>query len=142
MKLYFKYLYAFILSMSALMANAQQITEQEAKQIASSFLATSSARRRIPSANELKLAYISESQGKKHYYVFNNGINNSGFVIVGGDKVANSILGYSENGTFDYANMPDNVKWWLSQYDIQIATAIEQQSTHSAEYACLLLRKE
>lgn len=106
---------------------AQQISVFEAQQRASAFL-SSNAARRAPSANGstgLSLAYTMHNKkaNKVCFYVFNRGIDN-GFVIIGGDESARQILGYSNNGSFDYDKIPANFKWWLSQYQEQISHAI------------------
>lgn len=54
-----------------------------------------------------------------YYYVYNVG-NNQGFVIVAGDNVAKSVLGYSLQGTFSANNIPPNVQSWLNYYAAQI----------------------
>lgn len=53
------------------------------------------------------------------YYVFNN--QGGGFVIVSGDDRTATILGYSDAGTVDANNMPENVANWLQSYSDQIA---------------------
>ena len=51
---------------------------------------------------------------KEPFYVFN--IDGGGFVIVSGDDRTVEILGYSENGTFDVNNIPDNMRGLLQEY--------------------------
>lgn len=80
-------------------------------------------RRAAPRVRNVELAYTSEKDGKTCFYVYNNG-ENGGFVIVGGDEVAKEILAYVPQGHFDYEKAPDNVKWWLGQYENEIDTAI------------------
>ena len=70
----------------------------------------------------LKIDEVSDVQATPHrapqaqdapvFYVFNAG-ENRGFVIVAGDDRADSILGYSTNGTFDEDLIPENMKAWL-----------------------------
>ena len=55
-------------------------------------------------------------------YVFNVS-DNGGFVIVSNDDVAVPILGYSDNGSIDPDNMPDNMRAWLQGYADEIAWA-------------------
>ena len=73
---------------------------------------------------QLKLAYTSKSGDETYYYVFNNA--DGGYVIMGGDEAAREVLGYGETGSFDYERIPDNMRWWLSQYDAQISQAIKE----------------
>ncbi len=47
-----------------------------------------------------------------------------GYVIVSADDVAMPLLGYSDKGTFDPDNMPDNLRWWLGQYNEAISVAV------------------
>lgn len=120
-----------MLAMAAL-ANAQQINEEEAAQIARGFWnkPSSSTRHRVMASGNPVLAYTAEKAGEKHFYVFNNSAAD-GFVIVAGDGAAQQILGYSYQGTFDYATAPENVKWWLTKYeeDIHESIALQAQAT-------------
>lgn len=105
---------------------AQTVSLADAQSKALSFI-NQSHKARSHSGNpeqSLSLAYTSQMGDETYYYVFNNGQN--GYIIVGGDEVANEILGYSESGTFDYDKLPDNMKWFLSCYDQQISFAIQQ----------------
>lgn len=86
-------------------------------------------RRAAPRVRNVELAYTSEKDGKTCFYVYNNG-ENGGFVIVGGDEVAKEILAYVPQGHFDYEKAPDNVKWWLGEYDNQI----EKANTNKTSY--------
>lgn len=64
--------------------------------------------------------------GKKQMptiYIFNK--SEGGFVIVGADDVAAPVLGYSDNGFIDPANLPENLKWWLEELNLQITNAAE-----------------
>lgn len=72
----------------------------------------------------LSLAHTAAMQDETYYYAFN--VSGGGFIIVGGDAVAQEILGFSHEGTFDPSQMPENMKWWLNQYEQQISYAIQQ----------------
>ena len=112
---------------------AQQVSMDEARQRATSFLQSQRVKKvqaqngQTVSAPNVELAYVSKRKAdqKVCFYVFNQA-NDGGFVIVGGDESAKDILGYSYNGSFDYENAPENFKWWLSQYEDQISVAIKQ----------------
>ena len=52
-------------------------------------------------------------------YVFNIG-SDQGFVIVSGDDQTEAVLGYADQGTFDYDHLPENVSTWLDHYAEQI----------------------
>lgn len=76
----------------------------------------------------LTLAYTSQKDGNTCFYVYNRG-ENDGFVIIGGDEVAKEILAFVPQGHFVYDSLPDNMKWWLGQYEQEIDTAIIISST-------------
>ena len=72
-----------------------------------------------------KLSYVANSTINKEdvdLRVYNN-TSGEGFVILGDETVLgdNNILGYSDTGSFDYESLPENAKWWLSQYQLQIS---------------------
>ena len=56
-------------------------------------------------------------------YVFNVASGNGGYVIVSNDDCAVPVLGYSESGTLDVNNMPENMRAWLEGYAEEIAWA-------------------
>ncbi|MBQ0047317.1 MAG: C10 family peptidase [Prevotellaceae bacterium] len=104
---------------------AQQISLDEAMATARTILSASpNGKAKAMAKSQLSLAYQSVENGNTHYYVFNAPSQDGGFVIVGGDMAAQKILGFSEKGTFQYDQLPPNMKWWLSQYDEQIGNTI------------------
>lgn len=123
------------LSFSQLL-KAQQISESEAKDKAVSFfnnrqsdvggaLRTPSrgGSNSISPETQVSLAYTAGENDTNYFYVYNNG-ENDGYVIVGGDEQAKEIIAYVPQGHFVYDSLPDNLKWWLSQYANEIDTAI------------------
>ena len=68
----------------------------------------------------MQLAYTSSFNGNNTYYVFNKD-NNEGYVILSADDCMPPVLGVVDNGSFDINKVPENMKWWLSQYDISIS---------------------
>ena len=70
-------------------------------------------------ADKVMTAAAATTAGDAAYYVFNIG-DNQGFVIVSGDDRTNPILGYSDEGYFDEAKAPANLKAWLAEYALQI----------------------
>ena len=124
-----KYFNSIILSVLLVLpqlVSAQQISESEAKNRALSFLTEQSIGKngvqKVPvrrSISNLKMAYTSSSDDEPNYYVFNVG-DNDGFIIASADERVEPILGYVDNGSFNSDNIPDNLKWWLNEYDNQI----------------------
>ena len=117
---------ALVLALTVNAAMAQEVSVDIAKSHALDFLSKQSVGPKRAKgqqvAQDLSLAYISKSEAKTCFYVFNVG-DDEGFVIAGGDESARQILGYCDHGTFDYDKAPDNFKWWLSQYTEQIEHA-------------------
>lgn len=62
--------------------------------------------------------------GINTYYVF-SGSNQT--MIVSADDVAMPLLGSFDAEVTDMTAIPDNMKWWLSEYSRRIAWAVEQQ---------------
>ena len=71
----------------------------------------------IPGNVQLSLAYTADAEGTAAYYIFNH---QNGFVIVSADDRLPSVLGYSDNGCFDPDRTPENMKWWLGEYQREI----------------------
>lgn len=120
----------FLLLVLPQLAFAQQISEGEAMNRAMSFFAehstSQSGIKKAPSQtsnNQISLAYTAGNDKNKFFYVYNRG-ENDGYVIVGGDEQAKEILAYVPQGHFVYDNIPDNMKWWLGQYEQEIDSAI------------------
>lgn len=105
-------------------------TEQQAEAIAAQFFQSQSAPRRQHGRTiakpELRLAHKqakSDSQSPA-FYVFNNG-DNGGCVIVSADDHAETILGYTEQGQFNYETINPSLRWWLNRYTKQISSLKE-----------------
>ena len=84
-------------------ANAIQITEQQALQVAAKYadIDIKSHPQRMKAAGKREKTAA--------YYAFNIG-DNDGFVIVSGDDSLTELVGYSDSGSFDPDNMPDNMR--------------------------------
>jgi len=104
-----KILLLLVCAFIGLSAQAENITEQEALQKAQQFM-----QNKRFSKNSVFRAR-SKDATKSAYYIF-NAENRDGFVIVAGDNRMKDILGYSEKGSFDQENIPDNLKWLLDYY--------------------------
>lgn len=116
-----KLLLAVLLLPLALTANADPITREQARQRAEEFLQTvqdtqKAARQLSPVQNRAKLAprrgINATAPDHELYYVFNRG-EHQGYVIAAGDDSTFPVLGYTDEGEFDYAQLPTNMKWWL-----------------------------
>lgn len=58
--------------------------------------------------------------GTPVYYAFNLK-EGDGFVLLSADDRMAPVLGVCDNAPFDYAAIPENMKWWLSQYADEVA---------------------
>lgn len=109
----------FICWIMSLVLFAQRVSIEDAQRFAESFFSTKATR---GISDDVELAYIAESQdnvGLADFYVFNN--KTGGFVIVAADeRISDMLIGHSEDGFFDYENIPSNMKWWLDEYVRQI----------------------
>lgn len=115
-------------------STAQTISQKDAKAKALSFLndGTHTATRGAVSEDKLVLSYKSAKGNETYFYIFNEE-QTGAFVIVAGDERATEILGYGDHGCLDYDKAPDNFKWWMSQYELQIHEAIQQNLKPAAE---------
>lgn len=116
-----------LLLLSLLLActiSAKQVEQGTALAIAQSYLKKSSPKHMLGVSHaqpQLKMALEAKSKTQDiDYYVFNNGTNN-GYVIVAGDDRAMPILGYSDQGSFDPANVPDGMQCLLDMYAQEMA---------------------
>lgn len=121
-----KFLLSGLFLIVANVAMADKLTEAQALAIAESFASNNAAlsKSTVQGANTLTL--VKASTG---YYAFNRG-NSNGFVLVAADDLAaSSVLGYADSGSFSTENMPENLKWWLGEYDRQIEFAAANAAT-------------
>ena len=97
---------------------AQHISEQQAHDRVLQFLNGRSAThiRRAPANRELKAVPVEVGS----IYAFN--CEGGGFVIASGDERTLPVLGYSDSGSLDWEQMPENMRAWLKQYDDAIAS--------------------
>lgn len=95
---------------------AKPRTYQDAQQIATEFNGNTGITPK-GTKTSVQLAYTKNGSSQPLYYVFNKG---TGFVIVSADDRATEILGYSDAGSFDIDNLPDNFRSWLNVYAAEL----------------------
>ena len=117
------------LLMGTTTVSAKPIDTAQAKNIASRFCSEAVVKNKMhkaPANAKMKLAY--KARGKKAgvnlLYAFDRGEAN-GFVIVAGDDRAPQVLGFTDSGSFDITRMPDNMRWWIEQYEEQMRYLME-----------------
>ena len=119
-----KVLFLLLVFMATVAVNAQQVSRQQALQKAQQFMpgkqfgqAKSFARGDSPT--DMEPFYIFNAKGQK------------GFVIVSGDDRTEPILGYSDKGEISEKNMPENLKYWLECYEIQMKSLDQAKAAGS-----------
>ena len=119
-----KILLTLLAFMATVAVNAGQVSRHQALQKAQQFMpgkqfgeARSFARSDNPSEGE-------------PFYVF-NAKGNQGFVIVSGDDRTTEILGYSSTGSLDMNRLPENLKYWLECYEIQMKSLDQAKAAGS-----------
>ncbi len=117
----------------ALSASAAPVSKEKAMEEASAFIA-----KKNPGGNhrQLRIAAragrLTEAADAAGYYIFNVG-NNGGFVIVSGDDRTAPVLGYSDEGSFDAARIPANMKAWLQGYAEQLEALSRLSDTEASK---------
>ena len=133
-----KYLFGIITIMMSLAVNAAPRSMEKAAEIAAEFTNHQSQlnnMRRAPrKATDMQFAHrVSKPQSDEAaLYIFNQA-DNRGFVMVSADDNAVTILGYSDEGTFNADHIPSNVRWWLDYYAERVAKA--QPASNKAKKA-------
>ena len=100
-------------------------TPQEAAQIASQFitqanatptlrLQKAAAATSVTAPVELAFTQYQIDNTTPAVFVFNS--TYKGFVLVSAEDNARAVLGYSDEGTFDANNIPENMQFWLKMY--------------------------
>ena len=100
-------------------------TPQEAALIASQFISQANATptlrlQKAAAATsmttpvELAFTQYQIDQTTPAVFVFNS--TDQGFVLVSAEDNARAVLGYSDEGTFDANNIPENMQFWLQMY--------------------------
>lgn len=124
-----------MLAMAAVL-KAAPISRQQARQQAEQFLAQKGLSQQLsPVSDRAKLPPRQGQPGTADadaYYVFNR--TSGGFIIVSADDQTLPVLGYSDQGSFCYSEMPDNMKSLLAEYERQISH-LRQHNTVAAPAA-------
>ena len=122
-----KVLLALVATIVCATTSAEPISRQQAQLKAAAFLKQQNPKAILTTTAIAKAPRKVNGQAvgdQAYYYVFNTE-GNHGFVIASGDDVAIPILAYSDEGSFDEENIPDNMRAFLQGYEREIAWAIE-----------------
>jgi len=107
---------AWLLSITAA---ASPISQQQARQKAAAFMAAKG--KNIGQTTPAKVPRTSQGtiNTDASYYVFNVE-GGQGYVVISGDDRTESVLGYSERGSFDENCLPEGLRWLMQMYADQI----------------------
>ena len=106
-----------------MMAFAEHVEATRAQKAAQTFLNNNGVK-------SAQLTDVAPAAGFSNLYIFNA---NPGFVVMAADDCAKPILGYSFTDSFSDVDMPDNMRWWLQQYDDEIQQAIDGKAVATPE---------
>ena len=105
-----KYLLSALSLFVCILAIGEPISSKQAMEIATNYLTKSGAPRRAAAQMSVQ-SFMTDRQGNPLMYAVNNG--GEGYVIVSGDDRMRQVLGYSNSGSLDFADMPSNMRYWL-----------------------------
>ena len=127
-----KRIYLLLISALCLISiSLEARTPQEASAVASAFIQargeTTPAKRMQKAAAatsvtapvELAFTQYQIDNTTPAVFVFNS--TTEGFVLVSAEDDARAVLGYSDEGTFDANNIPENMQFWLQMYADEMA---------------------
>ena len=121
-----------LVAAATLTASADNVTEQQALTIAQQFVnrtphaegdwqsptpRTLKGNLQSPTLRMVKKAV--NAMGEADYYVFNK-TDGQGFIVVSGDDRTTPVWAYSDTDSFTADDMPENVSWWLGEYQRQL----------------------
>ncbi|MBQ2217228.1 MAG: C10 family peptidase [Prevotella sp.] len=110
---------ALMAAMSVVGANAQAISQDEAMDNAIRFLTSTPENGGARKVMKARPRLHATKLDVKGVYAFN--VEGGGFVVASGDSRTLPVLGYGNGGSFDWDNMPQNMREWLKGYGKAIA---------------------
>ena len=117
-------IFTLSLLLAATAASARQISPDEALSAANAFLNSKSL-------TPVEASGAMTRSDAQPYYVF-NATDGNGFVIISGDDRFSKVLGYSDRGSFNFKNMPPQLKAMLDQFAENSAKPSNWNGTHSS----------
>jgi Peptidase C10 family/Spi protease inhibitor/Secretion system C-terminal sorting domain len=122
-------LFLLLFSLLQFSAIAKEVPVEQAKKVAQNYFSFVTARQ----SSNLVLAHTAlMANGKPSLYVFQN-TDGVGFVLVSGDDIAEPVLGYSSESTFDLNTKNKAFLSWMEFYQNEIAYGISKNYTQPAE---------
>ena len=129
------FLFLLLFIFNCLPAWSKQIDQEEAKQIAENFINNQFTNLKRSQGFQLQLVYTAENEAnklkknhsEKYYYVYNIGAN-QGFIIISADDINYPIIGYSNSGYYDAANLPENFQSWMKTVELGMQQAFDNST--------------
>lgn len=117
---------AMAMGLAVIYCQAAPVDPAQAEKTAGEFLMSHvDALRTRSTVPAVKTVYTSRaSNGENTFFVVNDEEGGS-FAIVSADDRLPRVLGWSDKGCFDPDNIPENVKWWLGEYDTEISALLK-----------------
>lgn len=128
------------LVLCVLMAQAGPVDKQQAQQQAQAFFAKKGKVLKKSATPHKVPRKAAGAADEAYYYVFNSEGNN-GFVIVSGDDRTAPVFGYSDTGSFDEKNIPENMRAWLAGYVDEIKALDSETPAVSSDAPLTRMRK-
>lgn len=107
--------------------SANHLTPSEALARAVNETSTASSAKRV-ATQKVQPVYSVDRGSQSMAYVFASN-DAPGFIVVSADDCVDAVLGYSDDGTFDAENIPENMQAWLDGYARQIEWAAAHHVT-------------
>lgn len=104
------------LAICAITAFANPIDESQASKLARQFLGGKTYKTRAATPANAELKHLDVAFAKDYLHVFNIGQGQGYVIVASDDNVGQPILGYSDRGALSEAEMPVNMRNWLSSY--------------------------
>lgn len=103
------------LAFCSMTVKADNISLEQAKSAAAYFMGNYMGADKL-TADDLTLVYQIDNAelGIPAEYFFNLG--GCGWIIMGGTTAIDPVVAYSDEGTLDIENLPENMKWWVNGY--------------------------
>ena len=106
--------------------SAGPVSKQKAQSHAYNFMAKNGMKIKTAPAHIARKA-----NGEAAYYVY-NAADSKGFVIISGDDRTDAVLGYVDQGEFNPASIPENMRVWLEGYRNELEDA-DAESAYAPE---------
>lgn len=116
-------IFSLVLAMTAGLMAAPRSVQQAQQEAAQYFNTHANVLRKPAKSQTLAHTWTSlQTNGTPAFYVFNRG-EEDGWVIIAADDQIYTVLGYSDQGHFNAAELPANAFEWLETYSAQIEQA-------------------